>query len=199
PTDFIVTAAPTEGRERRVYDLMDYVGSGTYEELDGLIRKVNSDKKHRSKQRHRMKFVSVSRYVEESYDLGLIVGWYLSEGHISKRSVSDDRTPNGIHFTLGAHALEYQHELAAAFKRVFAADLSVNHSFSDQSVRMICNSMVVASLFLSMVGTGYHTKRLSHDVLTADDEFQCGLLAGLFRGDGCTTTGGMMLDLVNPE
>jgi ribonucleoside-diphosphate reductase alpha chain len=199
PSDFIVTAAPLEGRERRIHDLMDYVGSGVYEEVDGLIRKVNADQKHRDKQRHNIGFVSVSRYVEESYDLGLILGWYLSEGHVSKRSVSTDRTPNGIHFTLGAHELEYQHELSAAFKRVFAADLSVNHSFSDQSVRMICNSKIVASLLLSMVGTGYHNKRLSHDVLTADDEFQCGLLAGLFRGDGCTTTGGMMLDLVNPE
>ncbi len=50
-----------------------------------------------------------------------------------------------------------------------------------------------------MAGTGYRSKRLSHDVLTADEEFQRGLLAGLFRGDGCSTTGGMMLDLVNPE
>lgn len=199
PTDFIVTAAPLEGREPRVYDLMKYVGSGVYEEVDGLIRKVNSDAKHRSKQRHRIGFVSVNRYVEESYDLGLILGWYVAEGHISKRSGSDGVTPNGIHFTLGAHEIEYQQELAAAFKRVFAADLAVHHSVSDQSVRMVCNSMVVASLFLSMVGTGYHAKRLSHDVLTADEEFQCGLLDGLFRGDGCCTTGGIMLDLVNPE
>ena len=55
PSDFIVTAAPLEGRERRVYDLMEYVGSGDYEEVDGLIRKVNCDSKHRSKQRHRMR------------------------------------------------------------------------------------------------------------------------------------------------
>ena len=187
PADFIVTAAPLEGRERRVHDLMDYVGSGEYEEVDGLIRKVNTDLKHRNKQRHHMKFVSVNRYVEESYDLGLILGWYVAEGHISKRSGPDSaKTPNGIHFTLGAHELEYQQELAAAFKRVFGADLPVHQSVSDQSVRMVCNSKVVASLFLSMVGTGYHLKRLSHEVLTADEEFQRGLLAGLFRGDGCS-------------
>ena len=88
---FIVTAAPLEGRERRVHDLMDYVGSGEYEEVDGLIRKVNADLKHRSKRRHRIKFVSVNRYVEESYDLGLILGWYVAEGHISKRSGKDGR------------------------------------------------------------------------------------------------------------
>ncbi len=199
-TDFIVTAAPLEGRERRVYDLMDHVGSGEYEEVDGLIHKVNADLKHRSKQRHRIKFVSVNRYVEESYDLGLILGWYVAEGHISKRSGPDSaKAPNGIHFTIGTHELEYQQELAAAFKRVFAADLSVHQSVSDQSVRMVCNSKIVASLFLSMVGTGYHLKRLSHEVLTADEDFQRGLLAGLFRGDGCSTTGGMVLDLVNPD
>jgi ribonucleoside-diphosphate reductase alpha chain len=199
PTDFIVTTAPLEGRERRVYDLMEHVGPGVHEEVDGMIRKVNSDSKHRSKQRHRIGFVSVSRYVEESYDLGLILGWYVSEGHVSKRLGSDGLSPNGIHFTVGAHELEYQRELAAAFKRVFAADLAVHESASDHSVRMVCNSRTVSSLILSMVGTGYHSKRLSHVVLTADEEFQHGLLAGLFRGDGCSTTGGMMLDLVNPE
>ncbi|HEX7427917.1 MAG TPA: ribonucleotide reductase N-terminal alpha domain-containing protein, partial [Mycobacterium sp.] len=88
PTDFIVTAAPLERRERRVYDLMEHVGPGVHEEVDGLIRKVNSDSKHRSKQRHRIGFVSVNRYVEESYDLGLVLGWYVSEGHVSKRSGS---------------------------------------------------------------------------------------------------------------
>ena len=198
--DFIVTTAPLEGRERRVHDLMDHVGAGEYEEVDGLVRKVNADLKHRSKQRHHMKFVSVNRRVEESYDLGLILGWYVAEGHVSKRSGTDAaKTPNGIHFTLGAHELEYQQELAAAFKRVFAADLAVHQSVSDQSVRMVCNSKVVASLFLSMAGTGYHLKRLSQEVVTADDDFQRGLLAGLFRGDGCSTTGGLVLDLVNPE
>jgi ribonucleoside-diphosphate reductase alpha chain len=197
PRDFIVTAAPLERRERRVYDLLEHVGPGVHEQVDGLIRKVNSDKKHRSKQRHRIGFVSVNRYVEESYDLGLILGWYVAEGHVSKRTGS--LVPNGIHFTVGAHELEYQQELAAAFKRVFAADLAVNESVSDHSVRMVCNSKIVASLILSMAGTGYRSKRLSHDVLTADEEFQRGLLAGLFRGDGCSTTGGMMLDLVNPK
>ncbi len=199
PTDFIVTAAPIEGRERRLYDLMEHVGPGVHEEVDGLIRKVNSDAKHRSKQRHHIKFVSVNRYVEESYDLGLILGWYVAEGHISKRSASAALPPNGIHFTIGAHEVEYQQDLAAAFKRVFAADLSLHENVSDHSVRMICNSRTVASLIFSMAGTGYRHKRLSHEVLTADEEFQRGLLAGLFRGDGCCTTGGMMLDLVNPE
>ncbi|MCG5434344.1 class 1b ribonucleoside-diphosphate reductase subunit alpha [Mycobacterium sp. MYCO198283] len=198
PEDFVVTASPSEGRERRVFDLMEHVGSGDYEEADGLIRKVNADNKHRSKRRYRLRFVSVNRYVEESYDLGLILGWYIAEGHISKRS-TDHTTPNGIHFTVGTHELDYQQELAAAFKRVFAADLAVHQSVSDQSVRMICSSEIVASLILSMAGTGCHTKRLSPEVLTAGDEFQRGLLAGLFRGDGCSTAGGMVLDLVNPD
>ncbi|MBD8505997.1 class 1b ribonucleoside-diphosphate reductase subunit alpha [Hoyosella sp. G463] len=199
PSDFIVTAAPLEGRARRVHDLMEHTGEGTYEEVDGLIQKVNTDAKHRNTQRHHMRFISVNRYVEESYDLGLILGWYVAEGHVSKRSNSEGVLPNGVHFTLGAHETEYHEELAGAFKRVFAADLSVNKSLSDQSVRMICNSKVVASLMLSLAGTGYSTKRLAHDVLTADEDFQRGLLAGIFRGDGCCTTGGMMLDLVNPE
>ncbi len=199
PSDFIVTAAPLATRERRTFDLMDHVGEGTYEEVDGLIHKVDVDAKHRNKQRHRRGFVSVERTVEESYDLGLILGWYVAEGHVSKRSSQGKVVPSGVHFTLGAHETVFQNDLAEAFKRVFATNLSLNQSFSDNSVRMICNSKIIASLLMSLAGTGYGTKLLSHDVLTADEEFQRGLLAGLFRGDGCVTTGGMMLDLVNPS
>ncbi|GAB91117.1 ribonucleoside-diphosphate reductase subunit alpha, partial [Gordonia rhizosphera NBRC 16068] len=198
PSDFIVTTAPSGVRDARRYDLMEHVGSGFYEEVDGLIRKVNSDKKRRNKQRHFHNFNSVNRYVDESYDLGLILGWYVAEGHVSKRSTNRS-VATGVHFTLGAHELFYQDDLAEAFKRAFATDLIRYENQSDHSVRMVCNSKVVAELLLSLAGTGYGAKRLSSDVLTADEEFQRGLLMGLFRGDGCSTTGGMVLDLVNPE
>ncbi|MDQ2626516.1 MAG: Hint domain-containing protein, partial [Actinomycetota bacterium] len=199
PSDFIVTAAPLEERERRVFDLMDHVGDGVYEEVDGLIRKVNTDAKHRNKQRHSQNFIAVNRYVEESYELGLILGWYVAEGHVSKRSGVAGLRPNGVHFTLGAREVDYQGQLNMAFKQVFGVDLTSNTNESDHSIKMACNSKVVASLLLSMAGTGYGNKRLTHDVLSADEDFQRGLLAGLFRGDGCSTSGGMVLDLVNPE
>ena len=196
-SDFIVTTAPSEARARRSYDLMEYVGAGVYEEVDGLICKVNQDKKHRNKQRHSQRFISVNRHVEESYDLGLILGWYIAEGHVSKRS-TERTVANGVHFTLGAHETSYHEELSSAFKRVFATELSVHSNSSDHSVRMVSNSKVVAELLLSLAGTGYSTKRLAHSVLTADEQFQRGVLMGLFRGDGCSTVGGMVLDLVNP-
>ncbi|NKY35479.1 class 1b ribonucleoside-diphosphate reductase subunit alpha [Nocardia speluncae] len=199
PSDFIVTAAPLKTRERRMFDLMDFVGEGVYEEADGQIRKVNADAKHRNKQRHHQRFVAVDRYVEECYELGLILGWYLSEGYVSKRAGVEGVQPNGVHFTLGAYEAEYHVELGMAFKQVFGVDLSLHTNHSDHSTKMVCNSKVVASFLLSMAGTGYSTKRLAHEVMTADEDFQRGLLAGLFRGDGCSTTGGMVLDLVNPE
>nr|WP_267465404.1 class 1b ribonucleoside-diphosphate reductase subunit alpha [Nocardia abscessus] len=198
PTDYIVTTAPLGQRDRRVFDLMDHTGEGAYEEVDGLIQKVNTDAKHRNKQRHNQRFVAVNRFVEESYELGLILGWYVAEGHVSKRS-TDVSVPNGVHFTLGAHEVDYHVELGMAFKQVFGVDLSLHTNHSDHSTRMVCNSKVVASLLLSLAGTGYGNKQLDGDVLTADEDFQRGLLAGLFRGDGCSTSGGMMLDLVNPE
>jgi ribonucleoside-diphosphate reductase alpha chain len=199
PSDFIVTTAPLDTRERRVFDMMDFTGKGVFEESDGLVRKVNTDAKHRNKQRYSQVFVPVNRYVEESYELGLILGWYIAEGHVSKLSAVEGVQPNGVHFTLGAYETEYHVELGIAFKQVFGIDLSLNTNHSDHSTRMICNSKIVASLMLSLAGTGYATKRLSHEVMTADEDFLRGLVSGLFRGDGCCTTGGMVLDLVNPE
>ena len=43
---------------------------------------------------------------------------------------------------------------------------------------MVSNSKVVAELLLSLAGTGYSTKRLVHSVLTADEQFQRGVLMG---------------------
>nr|WP_216897660.1 class 1b ribonucleoside-diphosphate reductase subunit alpha [Nocardia alni] len=199
PSDFIVTTAPLDTRERRVFDMMEFVGEGVFEESDGLVRKVNTDAKHRNKQRYSQVFVPVNRHVEESYELGLILGWYLAEGHVSKRSGVEGVQPNGVHFTLGAYETEYHVELGMAFKQVFGIDLSLYTNYSDHSTRMVCNSKIVASLLLSLAGTGYATKHLPHEVMTADEDFLRGLVSGLFRGDGCCTTGGMVLDLVNPE
>ncbi|MFD4434041.1 LAGLIDADG family homing endonuclease, partial [Nocardia sp. NPDC058497] len=125
--------------------------------------------------------------------------WYLAEGHVSKRAGIAEIQPTGVHFTLGAHEVEYHVELSKAFKQVFGADLSLRTNQMDHSTRMSCQSRSVASLLFSLVGAGYATKRLSHEVMTADDDFLLGLLSGLFRGDGCSTPGGMVLDLVNPE
>ena len=95
-------------------------------------------------------------------------------------------TPNGVHFTIGSTTnSSTSRNWLRPSSGCSRPTSSMHQSVSDRSVRMICNSKIVASLFLSMVGTGYRSKRLSHDVLTADEEFQRGLLAGLFRGDGC--------------
>src|SRR5574337_1595110 len=198
-SDFIVTTAPLGERARRVFDLMDHVGDGVYEEVDGLIREVNTDAKHRNKQRHSQRFIAVNRYVEESYELGLILGWYIAEGYLSNGSGEEGVQPSGVHFTLGARGVDYHVELGMAFKQVFGVDLALHTNHSDNSARMVCTSGVVASLLLSLAGTGYGTKRPAYDVLSADQEFQRGLLSGLFRGAGCSTSGGMVLDLVDPE
>ena len=148
---------------------------------------MNTDLKHRNKQRHHIKFVSVNRYVEESYDLGLILGWYVAEGHIAKRSGPDSRRrPTASTSHLGRTNSSTSRSWLRRSSESSPPIFPFIKAMSDHSVRMVCNSKIVASLILSMVGTGYHLKHLSHEVLTADEEYQRGLLAGLFRGDGCS-------------
>lgn len=52
---------------------------------------------------------------------------------------------------------------------------------------------------LSLVGTGFNNKKLTQNIITANHEFQTGMMHGLFRGDGHTTNGALSLDMVNPE
>ena len=71
PADFIVTAAPLEATRAACARLDGTTSApGEYEEVDGLIRKVNTDLKHRNKQRHHMQV-----RVGESLCRGVLRPW----------------------------------------------------------------------------------------------------------------------------
>lgn len=201
PKDYVVSTFPTEISETRTFDMMDYTNYiENIVDDNGTIKKKNIDRKHRKKQEFSGSFADVKRFVIEDYKLGLIMGWYLSEGHVSKRKNKDGKiTPNGVHFTLGTHEKVFQKELSNAVKDVFGINVKINDSYYDGSTKIDINSGIVSRFILSVFGSGYGQKRIPIDVLTANHDFQHGLLHGLFRGDGNTTNGSLSLDLVNPE
>ena len=199
PGDFIVSSYPVDVRPVRTIDLMDYVDDTSVTSEGGVIRKRNTDKKYSKKEKYNNRFWAVNRFISEDYNLGLILGWYLSEGYVSKRESKQGRVPNGVHFTLGRHERDFQNELMEAINNVFGVEAKIKDSKYDASTKISVHSSIIGSLLLQMAGTGYNKKALKYDVMSANHSFQHGLLHGLFRGDGHATNGALMLDLVNPS
>lgn len=200
PGDFVVSTHPTEEVAPRTYDLLEFLPEGEFIDVDGTIQKPNIDRKQRRVSENSRSFNAVRRHVDETYDFGLILGWYLSEGYASKRKDSSSKTIiNGVHFTLGTHETAFINQLAEAIEKVFGVEPRVVDSYYDGSTKISLHSRAVGELLHAIAGTGYNQKNLGYSTLSANLDFQRGILHGVFRGDGHTTNGALLLDLVNEE
>ena len=176
-------------------NLLDHVDDPTVAELNGTLVKENVDVKHRNTTPHNLRFKAVPAKVEESYDLGYVMGWYLAEGYCSIRGKGSAVTATV--FTLGEHEPEKIERLQASFEAVFGHRLNANSNRNDGSVKLSFSSVPVAQFFTSYIGRIRAEMSVPDEFLSAGEEFQMGLLHGVFSGDGCTTNGGMILDVVN--
>ena len=176
-------------------NLLDHVDDPTLVELNGTLVKENVDAKHRNTTPHNLRFKAVPAKIEESYDLGYVMGWYLAEGYCSIRGKGSAVTATV--FTLGEHEPEKIERLQASFEAVFGHRLNTQASRNDGSVKLSFSSVPVAQFFTSYIGRIRAEMSVPDEFLSAGEEFQMGLLHGVFSGDGCTTNGGMILDVVN--
>lgn len=131
----------------------------------------------------RIQGLSTGRSIPNLYDLdkhfGWIVGYYLAEGHISKK---DDK-PLAVVF--GSHVKEKQfHEkvrhFAASIGLTVVDQLQKNGNGYSQTI----NGHNIAKLFQKIGGELSHNKRLHKKLMNANIDFLGGVLAGCFDGDG---------------
>lgn len=198
--DYVVFASLDEEHEQITYDLLsNFSDKEKMVVNNGLIRKVNIDRDSRKINEFSKGFTPVNRYVKEDYNLGLVLGWYISEGYVSKKVRNGNAKINGVHFTLGTHEVAFIEEVKETIYKIFGINAIAKASKYDGSTKISVNSGIVGEFFMSLAGTGFNKKKLSYDVLTANRDFQLGLIHGTFRGDGHSTNGACLLDLVNPE
>lgn len=200
--DFIVGANVKENKEEKEYSLLEFFDydKNNLIEIDGIIKKKNIDRKTRKKFEFSQSFNEIRNNVAKDYDLGLLFGWYISEGHVSKRRTKDNiNKPNGVHFTLGTHEINFIEELTETIEKVFNIKPVVYPSKFDGSTKISINSPIIGNLFNKILGTGFNKKVIPNDFIISNREFQLGLIHGVFRGDGHTTSGACSLDLVNPN
>lgn len=200
PGDFVIVTGPVHENESYTHNILEFIPGDEFVGVDGVVKKPNIDRKLRKINEYSKSFVEVNQFINEDYNLGLILGWYISEGHVSKRKNKDGIvTINGAHFTLGSHETDFIIQLSSALNKVFGVEAKSNSSNYDGSTRISVHSRAVGEFLYSMSGTGYGDKRLTKNILESNLEFQRGILHGAFRGDGHCTNGSLALDLANKE
>lgn len=127
--------------------------------------------------------MSVPEKYELDYDFGWIVGYYLAEGFLSKKTYKNGKRLMGITFCSDVREKEYH---LRVFN--FASKIGLNAStfktkIGNGYVVHIYNN-TLAELFLSLCGEYSDKKRLHPDLMSANLDFLKGILEGFDAGDG---------------
>ncbi|HEV2119026.1 MAG TPA: LAGLIDADG family homing endonuclease [Candidatus Bathyarchaeia archaeon] len=105
-------------------------------------------------------------------DLFRLIGYYLAEGYVSKRTVG---------FSFGEHEREYIADSARLLEKYFGKE--TKRSTIHNSTHVLLHS-VVALQFFEGFGHGAENKKLPDWVMFAPTEKQRELVRGAWRGDG---------------
>lgn len=212
-TDYVVMSFNDKVREPKTYNLIDYIDTTPMPESykgrsnenyiveDGVIRYKNRNKKYSDKtgQDFSTRAKEVKSTVSETEELGRFLGYYISEGYVSYRKSLKGNSPSAIIFTFGSKEEDFINDVIDLGVNLFNIAPTININEKQNCAKISFNSSILAEFILSLVGTGFGGKKLTPEIETAPDNFIKGMLVGIFRGDGCTTTHMVTADLVNPE
>lgn len=124
---------------------------------------------------------SLQNRITYNYDLGLVLGYYASEGSVGANGKQ-------VQFALDGHkdiALEsFVEELQTALSRSFGV-VSKKLNRSDNTIIIYVNSRILADFFKKVCPGVSATKYCLPSLLWSNAEFLKGFLRGVWHGDGC--------------
>ncbi len=197
--DFVVASYTSTVSQNESISIMATIGSavGQYEVVDGQITRPTIDRRNNAAKGNStsVQVLGVTNEVKLNEDFGRLLGYYLAEGHVMKRTESNRLA--GVCFTFGSTEHSFISDVQSLASNIFG--LAANRRDNgDGSSCVYINSVIVAEFFQALVGSGFGTKSLTAPIMIGTRAFQTGLLVGAFRGDGCTTNDRLIMDLVNP-
>ena len=136
---------------------------------------------------------SLNESVKLDYDFGRFVGYYLAEGYVHKTNGAI----KGPRFTFGSHETGFINDTIELGERLFGVKATVNQN-KDNSTNVAFWSAGLGAFLINTIGTGFDRKLLPDYMVQAPNGFLYGLLVGAARGDGCTTSSGLVVDMSNP-
>lgn len=119
--------------------------------------------------------------INVDYDLGVITGLYLAEGHIKLQS-KEPKLPSGVSFTIHRKEVEHTKDWLAPFSEYYSSLNVVNREESLTSVVTVYGSRF-ASLLNDLCGRT-DDKHIPYDWMNMSESFCKGLLHGYISGDG---------------
>ncbi len=111
-----------------------------------------------------------------------LVGYYLSEGCITSR---------GVNWYFPKKEKSYINDVNKSLEASFG--LSPTNKDEGNVTRIMVFTKILRDLFQKMFGKYAHNKQLPHWMMLLPQDKQIEIIRGLWRGDGCTTTGAFTL------
>jgi len=157
------------------YDGKDYVYPmpSMAVHTDIVAKSQTSTKYYRRGQKFKS---SVPRYIESSYDLGLILGCYAADG-----SVGAEGKQMEIAFNISQQ--DRATRFATAIKNVFGLKSHFHPRQGDNTLRVCVNSRIVCDFIKKIIGVGSSTKKI-YRLEQFTKSMACGFIAGYWMGDG---------------
>jgi ribonucleoside-diphosphate reductase alpha subunit len=134
----------------------------------------------------------VNRYWTFDADFTNLIGMFLGDGNIITKKYYDERTCNGIAFTMFDKNKKEYDFIKRVGERVFGIE-GLSHKIKNQNVFQInFNSTIVGTVFFELFGKGFEHKKLPNLMFKLPTTSIYGLLAGLITTDGCISREGII-------
>ena len=121
-------------------------------------------------------------------EIGEILGWYLAEGHLPKRS-DRKNNGNGIVFTLSIKEEDIAKKLSVLTKKHFNATANYYKYPHRGTIIFQCHSKKLKKLIQENIGTGSYRKKIGK-LINAPKPFLKSLISSYIKGDGHLTKKG---------
>lgn len=154
---------------------------------NGLLYKIRVDKKRKLEDKVNKQTTPVKQEISVNKDFMLFLGYYLAEGHCASDYIS---------FTFNSKEIEYIQEVVDLSNKIFGVKACVNEN-KDGSTNVLIHSVLLATMFTKLFGTGFNIKKLPSFIMQSPKEYLEGLIIGVFRGDACSVKTGIILSLCN--
>lgn len=122
---------------------------------------------------------SIEKIIKLDYNLGLIFGYYASEGSCGK---------NNVYFSLDSHKdikLEnYINELENAIDNSIKIKTKKYNYKKDKCASLCVNSRIFKEIIKNICPGICYDKLIKHDILFSNEDFMKGFIVGMFNGDG---------------
>lgn len=119
----------------------------------------------------------IPKNIKLSYEFGLILGYYLSEGSVSVSG-------NSTEFSLDEHKdTNFKIQLVDAVSKVFNLKAKV-YAGQKNTYRVCVNSRLFSAIMNELCGAYSHKKLAIHDVMFSNKDMLKGIITGYWNGDG---------------